>query len=183
MSVKLPPYDTKTVREWVAFQRQFDTLWQTATNGAVEISLRTTGIAEGATYYYGFDVPVGRMFVLYSRSLTLTEGRYHIDVVTAENGFTGGTLALKNNLRSGSDMTVQTDLYGGVTPSGALTVRTNALSDNGVGQGSSISSGGTASEGVIKMFTGASMLRVDQVIGSGPWDTNIDLIAWEIDDE
>ena len=182
MTLKIPPYDTKTVREWVAFQRQFDTFWQTAYNGAVEISLRTVGNLEGATYYYGFDVPVGRMFVLYSRALTLTEGRYYIDVVTAADGFTGGTLALKNNLRSGAGMTVQTNLYGGVTPSGAITVRTNGLVDNGVGQGSSISGGGTASEGVIKMFTGASMLRVEQAIGSGPWDANIDLIAWEIDE-
>lgn len=181
--MKLPPYDTKTVREWVAFQRQFDTFWQTATNGAVEISLRTTGLAEGATYYYGLSVPAGRVFVLYSRALTLTEGRYYIDVATAENGFTGGTLGLKNLLRAGADETVQTNLYGGVTPSGAITELTNGLVGNGVGQGSSISSGATTSEGIIKMFTGDCMLRVEQVIGTGPWDANIDLIAWEIDHE
>lgn len=181
MTVKIPPYDTKTVREWVAFQRQFDTLWQTANNGAVEISLRTVGIAESATYYYGLDVPAGRVFVLYSRALTLTEGRYHVDVVTSADGFTGGTLAFKNPLRSGSDMTVQTDLYGGVTPSGAITVLTNGMVSNGIGHGSSVASGATAADGVIKMFTGPCLLRVDQSIGVGPWDANIDLIAWEIE--
>ncbi|MAK86383.1 MAG: hypothetical protein CMK96_05480 [Pseudomonas sp.] len=180
--ITIPPYDTKSVRDWVAFQRQFDTFWQTANNGAEQISLRTTGIAEGATYYYGFTVPVGRAFVLYSRELTLSEGVYHVDVVSAAGGYTGGTAALRTRLRAGAEATVQTTVHGGVTPSGAITEVTNGFQDNGVGQGSGIEAGGTDDDRIIKIFpAGSSLLRVTQTAGSGTWTANLRLICWELD--
>lgn len=185
MAIEYPPFDTKTVREWISFQRQFDTFWQTASNGAEQITLRTTGIAEGATYYYGFTVPPGRMFVLYRRELTLSEGSYNVDVVSASGGYTGGTPALRSTLRAGADQTVETEVRGGVTPVGTITEITNGFIDNGLssggGGGSGVEAGGTDSDGVIKIFPeGSSLLRVDQVVGSGPWTTNIRIIGWEL---
>lgn len=182
MSLAFPPFDTKTVREWVAFQRQFDTFWQTVSNGAEQITVRTSGIAEGATYYYGFTVPADRMFVLYSRALTLTEGVYNIDVISASGGYTGGASALHSTLRAGATPTVQTEIMAGVTPQGAVTEITNGFLDNGIGKGSGVEAGGTDDERVIKMFpAGSSLLRVEQVSGSGDWTANLRLIGWELD--
>lgn len=181
MSLAFPPFNTQTVREWIAFQRQFDTFWQTVDNGAEQITKRTTGIAEGATYYYGFTVPPGRMIVIYSRELTLTEGRYHVDVVSSAGGYTGGTPALRTTLRAGATPSLQSVIMAGVTPVGALTEVTNGFIDNGLGQGSGIDAGGTDDESVIKMFPeGSSLLRVEQVEGSGTWTANLRLIAWEL---
>jgi len=181
MALEYPPFNTQTVREWISFQRQFDTFWQTASNGAEQITLRTTGIPELSTYYYGFTVPVGRVFVLYRRDLTLTEGAYNVDVVSSAGGYTGGTPALRTTLRAGAGQTVQTQIFGGVTPVGALTVRTNGFIDNGLGQGSGIDSGGTDSEDVFKMFpAGSSLLRVQQTAGSGTYTSNIRIICWEL---
>lgn len=185
MAIEFPPFNTLTVREWVSFQRQFDTPWQTASNGAEQISLRTVGIAEGASYYYGFTVPPGRAFVLYRRELALTEGKYHIDVVSASGGYTGGTPALRSTLRAGATQTVQTEILGGVTPVGTITEITNGFIDNGLssggGGGSRIEAGGTDSDGVFKIFPeGSSLLRVDQIDGNGPWTANIRIICWEL---
>lgn len=181
MALAYPPFDTMTVREWVSFQRQFDTFWQTVDNGAEQASLRTTGIPELSTYYYGFTVPPGRVLVVFSRALALTEGRYNIDVVSASGGYTGGTPLLRTRLRADATPTVQTTVAAGVTPQGTITEITNGFIDNGTSKGSGVDSGGIDDENVIKLFpAGSSLLRVQQVSGTGTWTANLRLIFWEL---
>ncbi len=168
--------------DWLQFQQSYSLPYETVNNGPVEITYRDTDLAEAATHYYGLSVPAGRIFVLYLRELTVTEGKYHVDVITAANGFTGGTTAHKTTLRTSATSTVSSDLKSGVTPDGAITVQSTGLIDTGSQKGSAVSSEATSQESVFKMFCEECgyMLRVTRVSGTGTWDANIRLIAWEV---
>lgn len=182
MSIPYPPFDTKVVREWIAFQRQVSAEWNTAQGNATQISRRVTGLAASSAQYVSIDAPAGLVFVLFARGLNLGEGLYHVDVVSASGGFSGGTPFLKQPLGGGLGRpTVGTNFLAGATPSGTITEITNDVVDNGSGPGGQSVSGSTDVDGVLKFYTGSSAaLRITQVEGPALWYYNLDAIGWEL---
>lgn len=178
MSHKFPPYNTQTVREWVKFQERYDVLWQTIHNGAVRMSWREKEPTQ--VYYFGLDVPPGRRLIVFNRELKVSEGLYDVEVVIPSSGFTGGTIAYKSQLNPGGATTVQSNLYGGVTPSGTLTVVDVDFVDTGMAIGAGRAGGAPAVEGVVAVITGKSLLRVTKS-NADPYTVGIRLIAWEED--
>jgi hypothetical protein len=160
--------------------RDFDPVWQTAMNGASILSI--TSSVNSEFYYYGLNVPEGREFVLFARILTLGEGAYEVDAVTCDDGFTGGTEAYKTTLRFGAPTAVQSSLYAGVTPGGALTVRDVDFIDSGTGVGSARASASTEREGLLRVFGEGNkgLLRVKRNQDVN-YTANIRMVCWERD--
>lgn len=171
-------YTIKTVREWNRFRQYYDALWQTIENGAVRIT-HVTGSLTAGTYYFGLDVPAGRRFILYNRSLRLTEGLFFVDVVVPASGFTGGTLMTKSRLNPDSPETVQTNAYAGVTPSGALTLADQDFVDVGTDPGTARVGGAAALDDVVAVIRGQSCLRITSDNGGASYRLGLRLIAWE----
>lgn len=180
MSV-IPPFDTKTVREWVSFIQEYDLLYQTISNGASVYSHRDEINVD--VYYYGLEVASGKQFFLYDRALDLTEGYYNIDVVVASGGFTGGQEFYRSNLDSTNPSTMLSKVYSGVTPVGDITVIETGFEDTGTGGvGKVRASSAAGTDGVLKSFNSSNaMLRVTR-LSQDSYTANLRLIGWERDE-
>lgn len=170
------------------FTERYSLLHQTVTNGAVEITKRTTILeADSADpFYYYLSIPEGRRFYLWQRQLSLTEGRYMVDLVRFPSGVTGGEVGYKSTLAQAGSATVGTDLLAGVTPNvpgEGVVVSEQALVDSGAGIGSSIAQSASTSEGVLKTFISTPepvLIRITRTT-VGEYISSITLIAWEED--
>lgn len=172
--------------DWGRMQQRYSLLRQTVANGAVEFGKRTA-VAEGVStqpLYYYLQIPPGRRFFLWQRSLTLTEGRYTVDLVSVDS-VSGGVEAYKTNLSQGDGDTVQTKLFANVTVTGTPQVIMELpLVDTGTSQtGQARVGGAAANDMVLKSFTGdgAPVLIRVQRTELGAYTSSIELIAWEED--
>lgn len=157
---------------------KYDIRHQTLNNGAATLSAKFTVPGED-TYYLSITVPEGRKFYLYDRVLTLEEGNYDIDVVTADSFTAGATVNTTNTpLNSEAATSVQTVLTYGVTNVVNPVVREYGIEDTGTGQGNSRARGAVGVQGVFKVFTGSSLLRITKN-DSGDARGAIQLICWE----
>jgi hypothetical protein len=187
MTIKLPPYNTQTVREWVSFQQRYDLLTQTILNGAAEFGRRCAVASEVSTvgYFYGLQVPPGRRLYVWSRDIEVTQGAYEIDLLQAPDGFTGGNPAFKHNLFQDGASTIQSEVFCGATPVNALALTTLfqfPFVDTGTAVGNARVGGSPSADAVLRSFTGANnMLRVRRTAAAA-FTSSISLIAWEEDD-
>lgn len=165
--------------DWHRFQQRYSLLYQTVENGASVLSVRASGV-DISPYYIGLSVPSGRRLVLFFRELAITEGNYNIDVVTAANGFTGGTVGLRAPLKTDAQEIVQSELYAGVTPDGTITERYLGMADTGTSIGEARSGGISGIDGVIQVYTGQPMIRIER-LGTETYRTVVRVIAWEED--
>lgn len=173
----IPPFDTKTVREWVSFIQEYDLLYQSISNGASVYTHRDD--IDVDVFYYGLEVAAGKKFFLFDRVLDVSEGAYNVDVVSASGGFSGGSEFLRSNLDSTNQATMQSKIYAGVTPIGDITVLETGFVDTGSGGflGRAVSAAGT--DGVLKAFdTSNAMLRVTRTLET-EYTANLRIIGWE----
>ena len=166
------------------FNHRYSLLTQTIKNGAVEFGRRCVVSQANSTsrYYYGLSIPAGRRLYIWQRVLEVTEGVYEVDLVDSPGGFTGGNQAFKKPLSQGADMSVQTELLCGVTPSGDVeTVFQFPLIDTGSAIGSGRAGGAADVEGTLKTFTEGNVLIAIRRTAAGQYTSSIGLIAWEED--
>lgn len=165
--------------DWEYFREWYSLKYQTIHNGAVIISVRSSGV-DTSPYYLGLSVPEGRKLFLFHRDLSITEGNYNVDVVFAADGFTGGSIGPKFPLNDTAPNNVQSDLYAGVIPSGTITERYLGMIDTGVDVGAGRSGGASGTEEVLQVYTGNPMIRIDR-LSTDPYRVVVQLIAWEED--
>lgn len=172
----------KDIADWSRTQRDHDLLHQVVENGATVMSVTSTISSE--FYYYALNIPAGKNFFLWDRTLHLGEGGYRVDVVVAPDGFTGGTLAAKSALNVVEGIPVESNLYAGVTlvNAGNVTVVEYGYVSSGTGQGSSQAEGAVSGDGVFKIFPpgNTSLLRVQRLQAEN-YIANLRLICWEMD--
>jgi hypothetical protein len=163
------------------FEQKFNLDYQAISNGAGVLSARFV-VAGESDYYLALDVPEGRSFVLFSRSLSTQEGLFYVDVVSgADNGGGTTTGTAKKTLRQGATETIQTDLLlNANAPSGEI-VEEYGLVDTGQGQGSKRATGSVGTEGVIKVFNEKSWLKIGRQDAGDDATCSIALIGWELD--
>ncbi len=173
--------------DWSAFQERYSLAKQSIGNGAVEVSKRTQKASGDNTLYYALNIPAGRRLLEFSRTIEIIgEGVYNIDVVTTQNGFTGGTPLFKLRLSRvpvGTPDTVTTDIIANVTPIGAVTVVAELSTlDTGVGLGGSRPGGASSSDSVLKGFVGNdALLRITRTGTNNAWTATFNGVYWEED--
>lgn len=162
-------------------QARYSPLYQTIYNGMSRMSYVQRNVNFTTPFYFGLTVPEGRELFIFNRELKVANGDYNVDVVIPSGGFTGGTEAFSSTLRTGASDTVQSQLFGGVTPAGTLTIADVDFVDTGTETGNSRTLGGApATEQVMVIIKGDSLLRVTRVVGSGT-KVGIRLLVWEDD--
>lgn len=166
------------ITDWERIQAQYSSLYQTIENGMSRMSYVERNVDFTSPYYFGLNVPNGREFFIFNRELKIANGDYDIDVVIPADGFTGGTEAYTSTLRPLSVTTIETKLYGGVSPQGSLTIADVDFVDTGTDTGNRTSGGASAIEGVILSITGQSCLRITRHSGDGD-KVGIRLLVWE----
>ncbi len=164
---------------------KYNLLRQTIENGAVEFGKRCPVLSAVSTtgYFYGLTVPEGRRLYIWRRDLELTEGRYEVDYMQYPDGFTGGVEAYKQTLTGGATPSVTAQIFCGVTPVGAGTViMETPLIDTGTAQTGQARAGGAGSiEGVLKSFTGDTVLIRVRRTEAANFTSSLSVIAWEDD--
>ena len=181
MSDFIPPYDSRTVREWVSFTREYSVQWQSVFNGAARLSGRRRNVDQ-ATYWIGLDIPPGRQLVVWSDALKLSENEYDIDIYDAPDGFTGGTNGVKRCL-CGATGTVQTNVVFGVTPENESThaIRLEDFVDTGLVQGPGRPSVAPLVDGVFQVLTTPTLMRITRQGAGQSYTLSYRVIAWERD--
>jgi len=169
--------------DWMAFQQRYNLTNQTFKNGAIRATKVTLGLDQ-EFFYYGAAVTEGRRMILFNRTITHTEGKYRVDVITTTGGFTGGDLLTKSRLSTAEPSqgpTVSSEFYAGVTPVGDVTLLDEGLVEVGSIPGAARPQGATVVEGVTVGLTGSPMIRIQRIQGVEPYDLSIRLIVWEED--
>ena len=159
-------------------------VFQAVYNGGVEFGKRVSvasANSEDPLYFY-LDIPAGRRFYLWSRILELTEGRYEVDLVSADSA-SGGTPAYKTRLYQGGADTVQTQVLTDVSVTGTPQVVLELpLVETGTALGGSRAGGAANVSGVLKSFTADDppvLIRVLKVDGAADFTASLAIIAWE----
>lgn len=164
-------------------RERFSLLNETVNNGASILSIRMNNLAALTDHHFVIDIPAGKNLVLHTRNLTLSEGRYEVDAIAVTSvdlttGVTNGVTAPLNKVSGMAASTVLRHRVGGVT--GAV-VREYGFADTGsVQTGQARAGGTTATEGVIKILSGPSILRVRKTT-EGAFTANLVYVAWEFD--
>jgi hypothetical protein len=177
-----PPYDSRTVREWVALVKRYSLLNETVNNGASILSIRLENLAATTDHHFVIDIPAGKELVLFNRQLDVSEGRYFIDAISVDSidlstGVTDGLTAPLNKVSGMAANTVLRHKAGGaVNP----VVREFGFVDTGVAIGAARSGGSSSVEGVIKILSGPSILRVRKT-DTGTFTANLVFVVWEYD--
>ena len=179
-------YNIRTVREWVAFNRYYDPIWQTVMNGAVRMS-RVCPDVDADVCYIGFRVPEGRQFIVYFLSLTMTENFYTLTVERRVDGFdtTENSLELyKSRLyRAGEPHTVQTRAWSQVSPLGDAEILQETIVDAGLIQGPGRPSSAAQLDDVFIVFREDRVIKIQRQEGGQPFSYGIMVVAWEEDAE
>lgn len=166
------------------FGDQRDSLgWNALNNNASTLSLRVGPIA-ATTYYFGLRVPAGKVFVLFNRVLTVSEGVFNVDVCSDSGTFTttGATELTQHPIDESSDETILSQVWAGVTPAGIVTEEEWGFVDTGTNLGSARAGGAAGTESLIKRFTGDSLLRLENAdAGTTNYTATLRLVAWEED--
>jgi len=168
--------------DWMEFQQRYSLLWATINNGASILSIRMENLAASVDHNFVLDIPEGRVLALFSRDLTISEGRYFSDAISVDSidlstGVTNGITAPLDKTKPAVAQTVVRHKVGGaVNP----VVREFGFVDTGSAVGAARSSGTTSTAGVLKILEGPSILRVRKT-DEGSFTANIVFIAWEYD--
>lgn len=183
-------YNTKAVREWIAFKRKFDLSWQSIFNGGSALSHRELNLDQ-ADYWVGLDVPEGKRVILWERDIDLTGGRFTVDVYSGTFDAETGTDFLRNPLSNEQTLEAFSSVFkADVTPTG-----TPQLVEYGYQRVASdgfiaTRTGALKIEDLFKTFKGpvSGLLKITrlnpQIDGGGtpqPFDLNILYIGWEED--
>ena len=167
---------------WYAQQAKYDLLNETVNNGASILSIRLEGLAALTDHHFVIDIPDGKQFVLFNRQLDVSEGRYFVDAITVTaidltTGVTNGITAPLNKVTGNAATTILRHKAGGATGS---VVREFGFIDTGAALGGSRAGGSSSVEGVVKILSGPSILRVRKT-NEGAFTANLVFIAWETD--
>lgn len=166
------------------FGNQRDSVgWNALNNNASILSLRV-GPISATTYYFGLRVPEGKVFVLYDRVLTVSEGLYNVDVCEDSGAFTtaGATELTRHPIDEASEGDFECQVWGNVTPGGSVTVEEFGFIDTGTNVGSARAGGASGTEQLVKRFTGDSLLRIQNAdAGTNNYTVVLRLVAWEED--
>lgn len=130
-------------------------------------------------FYLGLLVPPGRRCFLASRTLKLTENEYDVDVVTASNGFTGGTMGTHSLLREGGVDSVQSRVYGDVTPSGDIAVIQPDITVAGIAPGESAPPEVRNEDTPLRSWVSSPIIRITRTAGGRPYRISINVLAYE----
>jgi hypothetical protein len=169
--------------DWMALQQRYSLLNETINNGASILSIRLTGLAAETDHHFVIDIPAGKELALFNRDLTVTEGMYNVDAISVDSidlstGVTNGITAPLNKVTGVSVDTVLRHKEGGaVNP----VVREFGFIDTGDAIGAARAGGSSSVEGVIKILSGPSILRVRKV-GAGTFTANLLFVVWEYDE-
>jgi hypothetical protein len=166
------------------FDQQYSLLEQTIKNGASILSIRMTGLAAETDHHFVIDIPAGKELALFNRDLVVTEGMYNVDAISVDSidlstGVTDGVTAPLNKVVGTSVDTVLRHKAGGAVNA---VVREFGFVDTGDAIGAARSGGTSSTEGVIKILSGPSILRVRKV-NEGTFTTNLVFVVWEYDAE
>lgn len=178
-------YNTMTVREWVAFTRRYNLLWQTVFNGASSFTYRELALDQ-VDYWIGVTVPAGKRIILWDRGIKLSGGRFTLDVYSG--GWSGGTDLLRAPFAPGNNIQpIGSIVRAGVTPDGTEVLREYGYEKVATDQGSKATESALNSDQVVKVFDeGSAMLRITRLppLEGGlvsPYDLLISYTAWEED--
>jgi hypothetical protein len=165
----------------VALSNRYDLLNQTINCCASIISIRLENLAATTDHYFLLDIPEGKNLALFNRQLVVSEGRYLVDAVSVDAiNLTGANLGVTAPLNKVSGLTVTTELKhvaGGATNP---VVREFGFIDTGTAIGAGRAGGTSSVEGVVKILSGLSPLRVRKT-NTGAFSANLVFIAWEYD--
>jgi len=168
--------------DWEALRAKYDLLNETVNNGASILSIRLEGLAATTDHHFVIDIPEGKQLVLFNRQLDVSEGRYFVDAISVTSidlttGVTNGITAPLNKVTGNAAGTILRHRAGGATGS---VVREFGFIDTGVAIGAARSGGSSSVEGVVKILSGPSILRVRKT-DTGVFTANLVFIAWETD--
>jgi len=169
--------------DWEALKSKYSLLNETVNNGASILSIRIASLAANTDHHFVIDIPEGKNIALFSRELTLTEGIYQVDAIAVDSidlstGVTNGLTAPLNKVSGLSVTTTLKHKAGGATNP---VVREFGFVDTGDSLGAARSGGTSAISGVIKILSGASILRVRK-INAGTFTANLVFVVWEYDE-
>ena len=182
MSHTIPPYNTKTVREWVLFTKKYDPQWQTVKNGASRFSGRRRGIDQ-AEYWIGINVPEGRRLIVWTDALKLSENEYDVDVFDAPDGFTGGTEGVKRKLGDGETNPVSSGITFGVAPANESThvQRLEDFVDTGNVQGPGRPTVLPEPDNTFQILTEPTLIRITRQGAEEDYTLAYRAVVWEDD--
>ena len=166
--------------DWMEFQQRYSLLFETVNCCASILSIRMENLAATTDHHFVIDIPQGKTLALFSRNLTVSEGRYFVDAIAVDSidlstGVTNGITAPLDKTKPAVAQTALRHKAGGeVNP----VVREFGFIDTGSEIGSATAGGTTSVEGVIKLLQGASILRVRKT-NQGTFTANLTFIAWE----
>ena len=168
--------------DWMEFQQRYSLLFETVNCCASILSIRMENLAATTDHHFVLDIPQGRTLALFSRDLTLSEGRYFVDAIAVDSidlstGVTNGITAPLDKTKPAVAQTVLRHKAGGaVNP----VVREFGFADTGSAIGAARAGGSSSVEGVVKLLQGPSILRVSKT-NQGTFTANLIFIAWEFD--
>jgi len=168
--------------DWMEFQQRYSLLFETVNCCASILSIRMENLAATTDHHFVLDIPQGRTLALFSRDLTLSEGRYFVDAIAVDSidlstGVTNGITAPLDKTKPAVAQTVLRHKAGGaVNP----VVREFGFVDTGSAIGAARAGGSSSVEGVVKLLQGPSILRVSKT-NQGTFTANLIFIAWEFD--
>jgi hypothetical protein len=162
------------------FDQKYSLLDQTINNGASILSIRMEALAALTDHHFVIDIPAGKELALFNRQLDVSEGRYFVDAISVDSidlstGVTNGLTAPLNKVSGlAADTVVRHKAGGAVNP----VVREFGFVDTGVAIGAARSGGSSSVEGVIKILSGPSILRVRKT-DTGTFTANLVFVVWE----
>lgn len=152
-----------------------------ASNDIATLSFKTEfgSDIDQTTYYLGLLVPAGRRCFIANRRLKLSEGDFDVDVVTAENGFSGGSVGTISPLYDGVDPNVGSRIHGGVTPSGAISVIQPDFVYTGGVPGVSTPPSTPDEDIPLRSWVQSPLIRIVRRNATGAYRLSINVLAYE----
>jgi len=184
MSNEYLAYNTKTVREWVAFKRQYDIQWQSVNNGAARVSKRRRGVNQNE-FWIGIQIPAGRKLIVFEDTITLTENDYDVDIFRAPDGFTvadaDADRATKVCLCDNGVQSVTSEFFVGVTPSNPATHKLvfQDYIDQGSIQGPGRPTAAPLSQNAFQILREHTLIRITRQSGGGSYTAAYRALVWE----
>ena len=150
-------------------------------NSAASIGFLATngGEIDQEIYHVGLSVPAGRRAFVLFQDISASENSYTIELITAANGFTGGTEGYYSPLREGDVEVVQSRAYGGVTPDGAISVHYQTFIDAGSTSGTNRSPASVLSDEILRSWVSSPIIRITRAAGGAPYRLAVNATIYE----
>ena len=173
--------DTVNEADSIELNARYSLLAQTINCCASIISIRLENLAATTDHYFVLDIPEGKNLALFNRQLVVSEGRYFVDAVSVDSiDLTSANLGIAAPFNKVSGLTVTTTLNHVTNTATNPIVREFGFIDTGTAIGSGRSGGTSSVEGVIKILSGLSPLRVRKT-DTGAFSANLVFVGWEYD--